>query len=52
MEVMIIVILWFSPVPSVSTSFVIRERTSPYGRLSKYFIGIRSIFSAISRRIR
>ena len=52
MEVMIIVMLWFRPVPSVSTSFVIRERTSPYGRLSKYFIGIRSIFSAISRRIR
>ena len=52
MDVIIIVMLWFRPVPSVSTSFVIRERTSPYGRLSKYFIGIRSIFSAISRRIR
>ena len=49
-EVMIVVILWFSPWPSVSTSFVMRESTSPYVRLSKYFIGIRLIFSEISFR--
>ena len=36
---------------NVSTSFVILESTSPYGLLSKYFIGILFIFSAMSRRI-
>ena len=40
-EVMIVVILWLSPIPSVSTSLVILDNTSPYVLLSKYFIGIR-----------
>ena len=28
-DVMIVVILWFSPCPNVSTSLVIRDNTSP-----------------------
>ena len=50
--VITVVTLWLRPVLRVSTSLVTRESTSPYGRDSKYFIGIRSIFSAISRRMR
>ena len=49
-DVIMVVILWLSPCPSVSTSFVVLERTSPYVLLSKYFIGIRLIFSDISLR--
>ena len=43
---------WFMPEDMVSTSFVMRESTSPTERFSKYFIGIRPIFSVISRRRR
>ena len=46
------VMLWFRLWPMVSTSLVMRERTSPTVRDSKYFMGIRWIFSEISRRIR
>ena len=35
-----------------ATSLVMRLRTSPTVRFSKYFMGIRLIFSLISRRIR
>ncbi len=48
--VMICVTLWFKLWPSVSTSLVMRERTSPTVLDSKYFMGIRWIFSEISRR--
>ena len=51
-EVISCVMLWFKLCPSVSTSFVIRESTSPTVLDSKYFMGIRLIFSEISRRIR
>ena len=47
-----VVMDWFMPCPSVSTSLVIRLSTSPTVRFSKYFMGIRLIFSLISRRIR
>ena len=50
-DVIICVILWFKLCPSVSTSFVIRESTSPYVLDSKYFIGIRLILLVISLRI-
>lgn len=52
MEVISCVMLWFRLCPSVSTSLVIRERTSPTVLLSKYFMGIRLIFSQISCRKR
>ena len=51
-EVINWVTLWFKLCPSVSTSFVILESTSPTVLDSKYFIGIRLIFSEISFRIR
>ena len=50
-DVIICVILWFKLCPSVSTSFVIRESTSPYVLDSKYFIGIRLILLVMSLRI-
>ena len=51
-DVINIVTLWFRLCPNVSTSLVIRDNTSPTVRDSKYFIGIRSIFSDISFRKR
>ena len=51
-EVMSWVMLWFRLWPMVSTSLVMRERTSPTVRDSKYFMGMRLIFSEISRRMR
>ena len=47
-----VVMDWFMPCPRVSTSLVMRLSTSPTVRFSKYFMGIRLIFSVISRRIR
>ena len=52
MLVIRVVTLWLRLWPMVSTSLVMRLSTSPTVRLSKYFIGIRPIFSLISRRIR
>ena len=51
-EVMSWVTDWLRLCPSVSISFVMRESTSPTVRDSKYFIGMRWIFSEISRRMR
>ena len=47
-DVMSCVKLWLMPCCSVSTSFVMRESTSPYGRLSKYPSGRRLIFPEMS----
>ena len=44
------VMLWFKLWPSVSTSLVMRESTSPTVRFSKYASGRRLIFSLIWRR--
>ena len=51
-EVITWVALWFRLCPSVSTSLVMRERISPWVIVSKYFTGMRFIFSEISFRSR
>jgi len=51
-EVISWVTLWLRLCPSVSTSLVIRDSTSPTVLLSKYFMGIRLILEQISSRKR
>ena len=51
-DVMSVVMLWLKLCPSVSTSLVMRDSTSPTVFDSKYASGIRLIFSEISRRKR
>ena len=51
-EVIIWAMLRFSVMPMVSMSLVMRERMSPKGVESKYFSGIRLVFSVISVRKR
>ena len=51
-EATIWVMLWFRDWLTVSTSLVMRESTSPWLTRSKYFSGMRLIFSEISLRKR